>query len=451
MPRNLAKKAGKQQTRMAALDKLGTPASSRAGSEDEADDSLSEISAISAAAAAADEETLVDDQLRHCVDDLGEKRTSVREAALTKLDRLLARYYCGDFFESNPSSQEAMLQLLVRSLRKPGSTLEAILAAKGIGLVFINDGDEQEELFGMVLSLLKNTITDALDVRLKHQCIETLALITLIAASNADTRGGLDYFFKILISNGESLQPDEKLKQGAMDELLCTSLRAYGLLYAALFGDGRGTWEDAWDESQGVMPAHIDFLESTSKENRVAAGENVALMFDCVQVSHKHAQEMSEFEVEDKPEYEEIDDLVDMLQRLSTDSNRRVNKQDRKEQKSAFRDIIRSVEEGSRPKQKLKIGGQNMLFRGWARIIMLAAFRSFLGAGLAQHLQENELLENVLASGISNGTASEDEESESEEEEEAGEGFEMEDDMSLSKSAASKRERARRLKRSKKL
>ena len=36
-----------------------------------------------------------------------------------------------------------------------------------------------------------------------------------------------------------------------MDELLCTTLRAYGLLYATVFGDGRGSWEDAWDESQG--------------------------------------------------------------------------------------------------------------------------------------------------------------------------------------------------------
>ena len=80
---------------------------------------------------------------------------------------------------------------------------------------------------------------------------------------------------------------------------------------------------------------------------------------------------MSEFEIEDKPEYEEIDDLIDTLQRLSTDSNRRVNKQDRKEQKSAFRDIIKSVQEGTRPKKKLKIGGKPMLFRGWGKYLLL--------------------------------------------------------------------------------
>ncbi|KAI8149944.1 interferon-related developmental regulator [Fennellomyces sp. T-0311] len=353
MPRNLAKKAGKQQTRIAALNTLGTPASSRAGSDDEDHVDI--------------DETSLADQLRHAVDDLGEKRASVREAALTRLNRFLSYCYCGDYFDANPANQEALLQLLMRSLRKPGSTLEAILAAKGIGLAFINNGaDDQDELFGMVLSLLKNTMTDASDVRLKHQCIETLALITLIAASDADTKGGLDYFYKLLVSNGSSLQPDTKLSQGALDELLCTTLRAYGLLYASVFGDGRAGWEDAWDESQGVMPVHLDFLESASKESRVAAGENVALMFDCVHVSHKHA---TEDDVEEMPEYEEMDELIDMLQRLSTDSNRRVNKQDRKEQKSAFRDIIRSIESGSRPKQKLKIDGQPMIFRGWGNVL----------------------------------------------------------------------------------
>ena len=62
MPRNLAKKAGKQQTRMAALNTLGTPASSRPNSDDESDNGND-----------LDESSLAD-QLRHAVDDLGEKR-----------------------------------------------------------------------------------------------------------------------------------------------------------------------------------------------------------------------------------------------------------------------------------------------------------------------------------------------------------------------------------------
>lgn len=35
------------------------------------------------------------------------------------------------------------------------------------------------------------------------------------------------------------------------------------------------------------MPAHLDLLQSGSKDIRVAAGENVALMFECVNVTKR--------------------------------------------------------------------------------------------------------------------------------------------------------------------
>lgn len=36
-----------------------------------------------------------------------------------------------------------------------------------------------------------------------------------------------------------------------------------------------------------VMPAHLDLLQSGNKDIRVAAGENIALMFECVNVTKR--------------------------------------------------------------------------------------------------------------------------------------------------------------------
>lgn len=88
-----------------------------------------------------------------------------------------------------------------------------------------------------------------------QKSIETLSFITFIAASQADTKGGLEYFYNILASEGEDLQPEEleedkRLSSADIDRLIEACIRAYGLLYASLYGDTRGTWEDAWDESQ---------------------------------------------------------------------------------------------------------------------------------------------------------------------------------------------------------
>lgn len=89
-------------------------------------------------------------------------------------------------------------------------------------------------------------------------------MITFIAASNADTRGGLEYFADILTSEGTTLQPEEleeseMLSANELDDLVYACLRAYGLLYASVYGDGRGTWEDAWDESQAEVSHILDW------------------------------------------------------------------------------------------------------------------------------------------------------------------------------------------------
>lgn len=83
MPRNLAKKAAKQQSRIAALNALGTPASSRAASEDEDDlDVGSEASFGTVDSTSLLDESTLEDELRRAVDDLGEKRTRLVDAWL---------------------------------------------------------------------------------------------------------------------------------------------------------------------------------------------------------------------------------------------------------------------------------------------------------------------------------------------------------------------------------
>lgn len=76
MPPSLQKKAAKQKARIAALNTLGTPASSRTASEveDDLDSVASEASYATADGVAPFDEFALSDELRRCVDDLGEKR-----------------------------------------------------------------------------------------------------------------------------------------------------------------------------------------------------------------------------------------------------------------------------------------------------------------------------------------------------------------------------------------
>jgi hypothetical protein len=78
-------------------------------------------------------------------------------------------------------------------------------------------------------------------------------MVTFTSASEADTKGGLDYFYRILISNGSNIQPSDEgdaLSSNDIQTVLESTLRAYGLLYASIFGERRGNQDDAWDEWQ---------------------------------------------------------------------------------------------------------------------------------------------------------------------------------------------------------
>lgn len=137
---------------------------------------------------------------------------------------------------------------------------------------------------------------------------------------------------------------------------------------------------------------HEMLLESSDKDVRIAAGENIGLMFETVNVflaKDPNDEDEEEDEEEDmvKPEYDNMDGLIHTLKDLSVDSNRRRAKSDRVEQKSVFRDIVKTVEENVKPTEELKINGRVLLFRGWGKILPLSAFRSCLGQGFQHHLK----------------------------------------------------------------
>lgn len=76
MSKNLRKKVVKQQIRIAALNTLGTPGSSCPGSEVEDElDYLSDTSCATADTTDSVDDTVLEDDLRRCIDNLGEKRT----------------------------------------------------------------------------------------------------------------------------------------------------------------------------------------------------------------------------------------------------------------------------------------------------------------------------------------------------------------------------------------
>ncbi|ORE08126.1 hypothetical protein BCV72DRAFT_249007 [Rhizopus microsporus var. microsporus] len=303
----------------------------------------------------------------------------------------------------NRTRHEEVLGLLKRSLSKYNNPKEASLAARAIALTFINLDDisegDSDNYYKRIVPSLKNAIMDSEEVDVKVDCLHTLALITYISASDADTKITRDYIFDLIETEGAEFNV-ETLSTNDKDSFIAEAIKAYGILYAASF-------------SKEIL------LESSDKDIRMATGENIALIFETAHVFTATDEEEEEYDEDEvvKPEYENMNELVRTLKDLSVESNKRKTKSDRAEQKSMFRDILKSVEENVRPEEELKIGSRIIVFRGWSKILVLNAIRRTLGQGLQHHLKTNSLLKQIFnySTGIS---SQQDDEDESEEEEE---------------------------------
>lgn len=220
-------------------------------------------------------------------------------------------------------------------------------------------------------------------------------------------------------------------------ETLVAALESFGLLFAALFGrdsstnNGDGDDGNSGDEVgagsqqarrlfKKMIPAiHYTLLEHPSVEVRVASGEVVGLMFEVLdhhernrrryeEVGYKeyYQQEETERSRRGQESYQDDDDedddwdddggggtttgpfwyrdrqdLVDVLANLATDSNRHRSRKDRCAGRSAFRDILKSVDldpegegykdggirEEGRPQESLKLKDFIVDFHGWGK------------------------------------------------------------------------------------
>jgi hypothetical protein len=98
-----------------------------------------------------------------------------------------------------------------------------------------------------------------------------------------------------------------------------------------------------------------------------------------------------------------VDQIIDKLSSLATDSSRQKGKKERAEQKKSFRDILKSVELGETPSESLKIEKSRHEFSGWSQIKQLNSIRDVVGKGLNTHFVCNDVLREIFDLYIESG------------------------------------------------
>lgn len=256
---------------------------------------------------------------------------------------------------------------------------------------------------------------------IKVNAIHALAIAAFFGgAAEAEMEDIMALMVEIIESDGMSVDAHDE------GSVVTAALQAWGLLATEI--------DDMQDATEECIDAFVDQLESADLDVQVAAGENIALLYEKSYTPLEDDDDLSEVELDEEDEarrragdhqikrytvYRRQDQLMHTLDELATISSRGISKKDKKTLHSSFADIRNSVEKPARgPKYSTAIdqetgrlyGGGRMKVRinrsvevridKWWKLQRLNALRRVLQGGFAQQYDENEAVSRCLPYSI---------------------------------------------------
>jgi hypothetical protein len=354
-----------------------------------------------------------------------------RELTLAQYAHILMAHYA---FENIQHKTSELFPALLKSIKSDNSEKEISIALRGsysplklfssleltnhlaIALTMITV--PSETTYDAIFQAIKRTYTDSEFHTVKAVAIHTLSAAAIYGgASDTEIEEIMDEFLEIIESDGSSIDAEDS------GEVVAAACEAWGFLATSI--------DDVEDKTEMAMDAFVEQLESSSTLVQVAAGENIALLYE---------KSYTERETDDGPASDEEDEegytvdssfvkryevyrqknqLKHTLSQLAKESSKYIAKKDRKTLHTNFADILNTVEHPSRgPKYQKAIDqetgrryGSRMTVRihktgsmkidKWWKLHRLQAMRRILGGGFVVHYEHNEVVFDSLPIMIS--------------------------------------------------
>lgn len=236
-------------------------------------------------------------------------------------------------------------------------------------------------------------------------------------ASDEEMEDLMSFFLDIVESDGLSVDAHDE------GSVVIAALEAWGLLATEI--------EDMEDATEAAIEAFVEQLESADAGVQIAAGENIALLYEKSYTPREEDEEISDVDSEGEEDvqgdkmvkrynvYRRQDQLLHTLDELANISTRRISKKDKKTLHSSFADIRNSVEKPTRgPKYSTALdqetgrtyGGGRMKVQinrsvevridKWWKLQRLNALRRVLQGGFTHQYDENEAVSRCLPYSI---------------------------------------------------
>jgi len=316
---------------------------------------------------------IFESKLKEALELATQKSAGGRVKALDSLCSAFQKRYCPDLIENQ---QMTTCDLVERSLKK-GKSSEAEAGSK-LGTLLSLQLEDCEEVFTQLKPLLLQMLLD------KTTSPATRASVASTLASTCFLGGGDIAEVVSIMSSLETVfspafnKPDQPADLAGLQ---AAAVSGWSLLLTLL------SHGDAHRLANTTIRKFSGLLLSSDVDLRINGGEAIALVLE-------FAYQYDEEFVPDN-----LDQLIQTLKQLATDSTKSRSKKDRKEQRHCFRDILRTVEDAEPPNEKVKFGQEVIYLDSWDRKLQYEWFAKVLGSGMNLHLSNNFVLREVFELG----------------------------------------------------
>ena len=271
---------------------------------------------------------------------------------------------------------------------------------------------QSNSIYEAVIETIRRTIFDSASTDIKAEAIHTLGILTFYGdVSDDETLDNLALVLDIISSDGLCID--------ALDvaEPVAAALEEWGFLATMV--------DDLSAESEDAMETFVDQLSSEYASVSIAAGENIALLYEKAYTPQEEDEPVDETDegnvvvtldsrgrktilVKRYDTYRRQDQLEHALDELSKLSIRSMSRSDKKTLHSTFADVQNSVQHPTRGPRystaiddetgnaygsriKLKTGkGESARVDKWWQLHRLNGLKRVLQGGFMTHYQANE-------------------------------------------------------------
>lgn len=338
------------------------------------------------------------------------KRSTIegREKCYARYTRILTTQYCEKEVERRVPE---ILTALTKSVKNEPSQKETELALKAIAVTLITC--PSDTAYDALKKAITNLYTVSENLKVKAAAIHALGPILLYGgAGDSEMEDVMDELLEIIESDGASVDAADA------GNVVAAALEEWGFLASYV--------DDLEERTEAAMEAFVEQLQASDTDVQMAAGENIALMYEKSYTDREEDDAPAE-EAEDEEGfpidhslvkrydvYRQTHLLKESLASLAKISSKSVASKDRKRLHDHFRDVLNTVnypqrgphysnaidqETGRRYGHRMKIkvpGSGTMHIDKWWKQIRLEELRRVLGSGFVIHYEKNEVVFGTL-------------------------------------------------------